>query len=433
MENGGTLQIVYTNQWTPGDKLLVSELPDVLDHSPRLKLWEIEPFFTCPMIGWCLNIAEQGEILKKERLSSKEQSPFKAHEMLVQNLENENPLSIRVDGLLNRKYRKEISELSLLEEGDFIRRWKDVLKRGDVEGTLWVAATKPDLSLEAKRTIFGDVHMEMHVRAKELNDERQRLHQVRERNQLLAESAKELSRMNKALKRENERLKDDLSKAYRFSETLQRQKADLEQALSKANERSFVASLQKENAELRVQQERTSKEISAYQRELRILQNQNSKLLLKVKKQMQVHPPVRKEAENVVNQLSDSAQPEPSPSLDLSQRCVLVVGGLYKMETHYRQLVEESGGVFEYHSGRMNAGTRELVNQVRRADVVLCCIDHNSHAAALAAKKLGKKYKKSVHMLASSSLNTIFSTLSAVQDSSTDIHNRNHTNLIRGG
>ena len=96
------------------------------------------------------------------------------------------------------------------------------------------------------------------------------------------------------------------------------------------------------------------------------------------------------------------------------------------MEVFYRQLIEGSGGVFEYHDGRMNAGARELVNQVRRADVVLCCIDHNSHAAALAVKKLGKKHRKPVRMLASSSLNNIFSTLSAVQDSSPEIQNRVH-------
>jgi hypothetical protein len=415
MENGGTLQIVYTNQWMPADELPTPEILEPLDHPPRLRFWEIEPFFKCPVIGWCLDVAEQREVLRKEGTSNKDQPNFKAHEMLVQNLESENRLSSRVDCLLNRKYKKEIAELSSLEEGEFIRCWKDSLKRGDVEGMLWVGATKPDLSIEAKRIIFGDVHMEMHVRAKQISDERQKLDQEWERNELLAESVKDLSRINRVLKKENEKLRDDMSKACRLSDALQRQKRELEEALSKANESSLVAGFQKENADLRSQQERISEEISAYQRELRILQNQKNKLLLKLKKQSQIHPPVSKESESVINQLSALPQQSPAPSLDLSQRCVLVVGGLSKMEPLYRQLIEGGGGVFEYHNGRMNAGTRELVNQVRRADVVLCCIDHNSHAAALAAKKLGKKHKKPVRMLASSSLNNIFSTLTAAQ------------------
>ena len=420
MEDGGNLQTVNA-QWTLDDELLVPELPEPLDQPPRLRFWEMEPFFKCPVIGWCLDVADQREALRKEGTSNKDQSNFKAHEMLVQSLESENGLSSRVDALLNRKYKKEIEELSSLEEDEFVRRWKDSLERGDVEGMLWVAATKADLSIEAKRSIFGDVHMEMHVRAKQVSDERQRLNQEWERNESLAESAKELSRINRVLKRENERLRDDLSKACRFSDTLQRQKRELEEALSKADESSLVASLQKKNAELRAQQERTSEEISAYQRELRVLQNQKNKLLLKLKKQAQIRPPVSKKSESIINPLSASTPQSPAPSLDLSRRCVLVVGGLTKMETLYRQLIEGSGGVFEYHNGRMNAGTRELVNQVRRADVVLCCIDHNSHAAALAAKKLGKKHKKPVRMLANSSLNNIFSTLSTIQDSSTKI------------
>lgn len=423
MENGETLQIVNATHWMPGDERLVPEPSEPLDHPPRLRFWEIEPFFKCPVIGWCLDVAEQREAFRKEGTSSsnKDQSNFKTHEMIVQSLESENRLSSRVDGLLNRKYKKEIAELSSLEESEFIRCWEDSLKRGAVEGMLWVAATKPDLSMKAKRSIFGDVHMEMHVRAKQISHERQRLDQEWKRNELFVESVKELSRINRVLKRENERFRDDLSKACRFSEALQRQKRELEEALSKANEGSLVAGLQKENAELRAQQERISEQISAYQRELGILQNQKDKLLLKLKKQSQVHSPVNKESETVINPLSASTQQSPDPSLDLSERCVLVVGGLSKMEALYRQLIEGSGGVFEYHNGRMNAGTRELVNQVRRADVVLCCIDHNSHAAALAAKKLGKKHKKPVRMLANSSLSNIFSTLSAVQEISTKI------------
>ena len=433
METGGTLQIVYTTQWMPADELLVPEILEPLDHPPQLRFWEIESFFKCPVIGWCLDVAEQRELLRKEGTSNKDQSNFKAHEMLVQSLESENRLSSRVDCLLNRKFKKQIVEFSPLEGGDFIKRWKDSLKRGDVEGMLWVAATKPDLSMDAKRSIFGDVHMEMHVRAKQISDERQKLDQEWERNELLAESVKDLSRINRVLKKENEKLRDDTSKACRLSDALQRQKRELEEALSKANESSLVAGLQKENADLRSQQKRISEEISAYQTELRILQNQKNKLLLKLKKQSQIHPPVSKESESVINQLSASTQQSQAPSLDLSQRCVLVVGGLSKMEPLYRQLIEGGGGVFEYHNGRMNAGTRELVNQVRRADVVLCCIDYNSHAAVLAAKKLGKKHKKTVRMLANSSLNNIFSTLSAVQDSSTEIQNGVHSVAIEGG
>jgi hypothetical protein len=107
-----------------------------------------------------------------------------------------------------------------------------------------------------------------------------------------------------------------------------------------------------------------------------------------------------------------------------------VVGGLPKMESLYRQLIERNRGMFEYHDGRMNAGARELVGQVRRADLVLCCIDHNSHTAALVVKKLCKKYKKPFQMLSNSSLNNVFLTLLALQDRLTTIQNGRKTSCL---
>jgi len=79
-------------------------------------------------------------------------------------------------------------------------------------------------------------------------------------------------------------------------------------------------------------------------------------------------------------------------------------------------LIEENGGIFEYHDGYMKGGTKGLENQLRRADLVLCLINHNSHAASEAVKKFGKKYSKPFRMLGNSSLSTIFQTLLEYQE-----------------
>ncbi len=410
-----------------GDHLISIIAPEpmgALDERPHLRFWEIEKFFKCPVIGWCLDIAEQREILRKERISVKDQSDFKTHEIVVQSLESENHLSRRIDFWLNRKYQKEIKELSSLEQGEFIKHWKASLKRGEVEGILWVAVTKADLSTEARRCIFGDVHMEMHVRAKQIGNERQRLDQERKRSEILAKRVEDVNRTNKILERENERLRNELSKTCQFSDTLQRQNHELEKELSRVNENSLIVSLQKENAELRDEGKRISQQILAYQRDLRNLQNQNNKLLFKLKKQWQIRSHLSKEPGRAISEFSGSSRHGgPPPSLDLSQRCILIVGGLSKMETLYRQLIEENGGIFEYHDGQMNAGTKKLENQVRRADIVLCPINYNSHAASSAVKRLAKKYKKPLRMLANSSLSAISLTLLALQDGLPAIQN----------
>jgi hypothetical protein len=115
--------------------------------------------------------------------------------------------------------------------------------------------------------------------------------------------------------------------------------------------------------------------------------------------------------------------PDPVLPLDLSNNCILVVGGRPQMESLYRELVEANKGIFEYHDGRMRTGAKDLVGQVRRADLVLCCIDHISHTAALVVKKLCKKHKKSLQMLMNSSLNNIFHALLTVHDRATRFRN----------
>ena len=409
-----------------GGEFMGALVPDPqlsLENPPQLRFWEIEGFFKCPVIGWCLNIAEQKEMLKKEGVSIKGKSNLQIHEILVKSLDDENQLSRRIDFWLNRKYQKEIEELFPLEQGEFIKRWEASLERDEIDGILWVAVTKGDLSTEVRRAIFGDVHMEMHVRAKQIDNERQRLDQERKRNESLAETAKEASRMNKILKRENEKLRNELMISSRLSDTLRGQKQEVENELSRVNENDFVASLRRENAELRAGRDEVLKQISAYQGQLRRLENQNNKLLSRLNQLEQIGFQRSHESESSVEQISGSSQPELPSSIDLSKKCVLVVGGLPRMEALYRRIIERNKGVFEYHDGRMTMGPKDLVNQVLRADFVLCCLDHSSHTSALVVRKLCKKYQKPFRMLISSSLNNIFLALLAFQEKLTIIQN----------
>jgi len=226
------ISMVATNniQLTTHGHLISEIAPDLserLSGPPRLRFWEIEDFFKCPVIGWCLDIAEQREILRKEGICVKDKSDFEAHGLAVESLERENNISRKLDFWLNRKYKKEL-----------------------------------------------------------------------------------------------EKSIDQLSASSRHAE-------------------QFLP-------------------------------------------------------------------------LDLSQMRILIVGGLPKMEFLYRRLIEENGGMFDYHDGHVRGGIREIEHQVRRADVVLCPVDYNSHAAALAVKRLGKKHRKPVRMLPSSSLSAISQALLAV-------------------
>lgn len=98
---------------------------------------------------------------------------------------------------------------------------------------------------------------------------------------------------------------------------------------------------------------------------------------------------------------------ENCPAFNFCQKKVLMVGGIDRMERRYRELVETCGGTFEHHNGTMKKGTQKLKNSMLRADVVLCPVRNNSHAACQQVKKLGKKFNKPVYLLSNFSLNAV--------------------------
>jgi hypothetical protein len=402
------------------DEYLPSEIaPDrkAVDKPLRLKAWEISDSLKCPVIGTCLDIAEQKQILKKEGISVKNKTDFEIHEIVVGSSESDSRLSRRIDSWLNRKFRKEITAFSELEENEFIEHWKSRLEAGEVEGMLWVAATKPDLSSKAMRLIFGDIHMEMHLNARKNREKRQKLDYQQERNHMLDERLKEAIKRKRSLGKENERLKKKISGLCQASAFLEKEKRVLEREVTKLRGESIVASMREENGELKAEAKRLSEEIRDYREQVKAIEKQNNKLSSKLDTQREVNAYLRKELQRINAQASALNRPdEMYPTFDLRQKRFLVVGGISKMETLYRQLIEENGGIFEYHDGYMKGGTKGLENQLRRADLVLCLINHNSHAASEAVKKFGKKYSKPFRMLGNSSLSTIFQTLLEYQE-----------------
>ena len=237
-----------------------SELP--ADDQRRLRFWEVEAFFKCPVAGWCLDLQELKKILRKEGIRTKGLSHLEMHEAVVKSLDSENSLSRRIDLWLNRKYQKEMCELFPLEPEAFIKRWKASVKKGDFDGIVWVAVTRRDLSDKVRRRMFGDVHMETHVRAKQLDKERQRVGQEQKKCARFAKNANEGRRTNKILKRENEKLRSRLSAACRLSEDFRNQNQELENELAKGKENSLIVSLQEENKLLQAEKDEALERIS---------------------------------------------------------------------------------------------------------------------------------------------------------------------------
>jgi len=380
------------------------------------RAWMIHDHLKCPVVGTCLTMDEQKKILKKAGYSIKNCSTNEIHGKFVKDLSDENRLSKCIDAYLNSKFKKEISEFYALDRSLFLDAWKRHFKKGETSGLLWVAATRADMSEEDICSIFGDIHMQMHLNAAQNMKVRQRLSSQKEENRKLDQRLKESTWIRRALKKENERLEKELEKLHGRYTSLEKERLVFENNLSELRGNTGITGLEAENRKLQEKLRKISGESAIYEQRLKALQHHNDRLVSELESQREINGHFQKKLESNIRQISNLNRcDETCPSFDLCRKRILIVGGITRMESLYRQMIEENGGIFEYHNGHMKGGPKGLENQVRRADVVLCPVNINSHNACLLVKKLGKKYSRPVQMLAGSGLGVISRALSEYQ------------------
>jgi hypothetical protein len=373
-----------------------------------LKFWEIDHFFKCPVVGMCLTLSEQKQLLKKSGIPAKKKSPFEIHETLVASSESESRLSRRVDNLLNRKFGKETALLLGLENEAFKKHFKAAFEAGDCMGVTWAAAVNPDLSPELKREIFGDIHMTMHWSGEQRIKLKQQLARQGKEIDDLRETCNDAIQRRRALQKENEHLRQAQEKLRTTLAAVEREKARLEEELASADSRYRYAEIERENRRLKEKLDAVLVRDRDQQRLVACLEEKNLRLSSEIERQQESNRQIKKKTHEILGEVFTSNRCDATcPSFDLCKKRILLVGGITRMESLYRELVENSGGVFEYHDGYMKKGVKKLENRLKRADVVVCPVSCNSHAACSIVKNLAKKHNKTVHMLANSSLSAV--------------------------
>ena len=95
------------------------------------------------------------------------------------------------------------------------------------------------------------------------------------------------------------------------------------------------------------------------------------------------------------------------PNYHLCAKRIFMIGGITKMKSYYREIVESAGGEFDYHDGYLKNSNANLTAKVKRCDVVVCPVNCNSHNACLKVKKLCRRYNKELKILNSASLSAV--------------------------
>jgi hypothetical protein len=386
----------------------VSYQNGILNRKPPLRLWQVAHFFKCPLIGMCLTYPEQRQLLKKSGLANKRKSPFEIHQILVAGCDNEDPLSRRMDGFLNRKFSRSAVVFFGMDDHTFMPHFKAAIESGESAKALWIAAVSPELSMSCRRKIFADIHMAMHTTGQERLRLKSRLSRQQEELNNLRQEFKAVTRQRRQLQKNAENHQRERMALRAATDALKKEKSQLQRALAEITNPTRETELKKENRKMRMDYDALCKRLEDSQHQVTVFKAKNARLSAQIAQQIKINSHFRAEIQTVTDEMTLLNRCDAScPAFDLCKKRILIVGGLARMESLYRELIEGSGGVFEYHDGHVKKGVKTLECRLKRADVVLCPVSCNSHTACSLVKNLGKKYKKPVYMLPNSSLSTV--------------------------
>jgi hypothetical protein len=295
-----------------------------------------------------------------------------------------------------------------------MQRWRSDFDAGEQAAVLWAAVTRRSLSQEALWEVFGAVHMSMHGNAEARARDRRLIKHLQNdaaqqarRFKAMALTHRDLQKQHEDMARLLAGMKTELVAARKENERL-RDEVDLSRSEGR------VAGIEAENRVLREEITGKTLQIDSRDRLLDDLKKRSAELAAELQNQVQENARFRQEAQEVLHEVIEMNRCKATcPIFDLCRKRILIVGGISRMEALYRRLIEDAGGVLEYHDGYMHGGTKQLESSLKRADIVLCPVNCNSHAACSLVKNLGKKHNKPVHMLASFSLSTVSHVLSA--------------------
>ncbi|MCG8471775.1 MAG: DUF2325 domain-containing protein [Desulfobacterales bacterium] len=381
-------------------------------------LWEIPSPLKCPVVGLGVTDDEGRRVLKRCGRRVKSLKPWEIHRDLMEEVGGDTQVARRVDALLKRKFSQVMEVCKALPESALLPRLKEAMARGDAASALYCVAMRRDLSAKTLMEVAGEAHMMGHTTAIELFEARKNEKKALEKWEGLKEGYDTEKRDRRALVREKEALRVTQKALSQEIEELRTQKGDAPERLQRlevelAKERGLRKEVESQRDDLLREVRRLEREKRKLQIRSMELKNENRALADEVMHLAvgRSDVPLKEKAFQMADAPCCSCKEvgcsEKGRCPMICGRRVLMVGGLSRMEPHYRRVAEAKGMGFEYHDGTMSGGRKSLEHQVCRCDMVICPVSCNSHNACQSVKKLCAKHNKELRFLPSSSISAL--------------------------
>jgi hypothetical protein len=381
--------------------------------SPKRRLWEFPGPLICRVLGLAFDEKEQAKILKKLNHGGQSLAASQGHGVLVQTCSQANPVSKYMDSVLEEQfepYRKELAGLDQRDIARLIDR-KDGYRDIPLPALIWFALRHQHEDIdEIEAKAFSAIHAIEH-RALRLYDTLFRMLPDGEPENV-SDKLKQSLRLHDELQRRYNRSQHKNEQLRAEIEEVRKDRSRLTKALGELRELNerLRQGIEKLGGQLALDHmESIRKENELLAQEVKNLTEE----LMKKQSGMAANKSTGRSPGSEVNAEDkpatiDEVEQEKDINLSpaLNGKRVAFVGGLESFVPHYRQVVEQLGGTFYFHSGHYTGGNEELEKLVGKADVVFCPVDMNSHHACRYVKKACKLTGKPCCFLRSSSLST---------------------------
>ncbi|MEA3442715.1 MAG: DUF2325 domain-containing protein [Chloroflexota bacterium] len=397
--------------------------------APKRRLWEFYGPIICRLVGLTFDEDQANQILKKVKSGyDQEPSTFPAkHGALVQACSQQNEVSKYAEKILERQFEPYRNLVEGVDQKDICRFIEgehgiDGLQNIPLPTLIWFTVrNQHEDTEEIEFRVFNAIHMKEH-QALRLYDTLSRVlpdgkvENVLEELKGALKTKEELQKRYKRSERKREQLKLEV-------EAIKKGKSQVTLALAEQKEldEKLKRDLGKLGGQLAlVQIESLKNEIELLHQEIQSLTQEllhqelygASSIIDEPATEVSCHselPPLslRAERSNLGDpslMLRDDMDEEQDAQLSLKGMKVVFVGGLQSLVPYYRRMVDNLGGVCEYHEECR--GRREAENLVGSADMVFCPIDMNSHSCIHCIKRVCRLTGKPCCFLRSSGLST---------------------------
>ncbi len=380
--------------------------------SEFMNIWEIESHFKCPVVGSMLMVEKHKSILKKCGYDVSRLKPYEYHQNLMAKLHEENNVSVKVNNFIRSKSRKWMLQVRQMSEQEIRDLWETHLDSGSAAPLLYAIVAFLDTDVELLHDVYGQIHMQSHANMMGIFEVRQELSKaqagiMREKKKL-AQKVEENKKLVQLRKSDAERIARLEAENSGF-----RKQALASSELSQGSQRAEdVDKLRTRILDLQAR-------LKEQENLLRLKERENRSLQIDLFSARSENDIIQQEVQSMLNGIQAGAVPPPCQQQDgccsqetcqqyqLCAKRIFMIGGITKMKSYYKDIVEKAGGEFDYHDGYLKNANADLEAKVKKSDLVLCPVNCNSHNACLRVKKLCSRHNKQLKILSNSSLSAV--------------------------